>query len=534
MAPDGSVFELTQIVPFIRRQGLHPVTGEPLAARDLVPLHFARNAEGEFCCPVTGRLFTVHSRIAAIRTTGNVYAWEALQTLCLGPRMYRDLLTDAPFAGRADVVLLQDPGDAAVLARRNVNAFQHVRAAAAAGAAAGAARTAAGAGLGGSLTSASGTTIRVSNTALEALDELRARERDGSLPTISGAKRRRPDDAEGQYAAPGDAPASVPATEAAHHVTGYGVATSAALAASLTSTGMTLATRNAPAADTRAAALARRWSRVAALGRKAYVRIETSAGDLNVELHADLAPRTVDNFISLSRSSYYDGTIFHRLIRNFMVQGGDPSGTGTGGTSAWGAPFADEFHSALSHSTRGVLSMANTGKDSNRSQFFITLRSAPHLDRKHTVFGRVVGGLDTTLRAIENVPTGVGDRPLRDITLRAVHIIQDPFEGDSDSGVGSISASGGAVSGAGASIAARVAAGTAASALPGRVVSAVDAAAAAAARAARAAAPKFLAPATAVDSASAPPVGHYLQASAEAKASHARPAIVLPPPKTAN
>ena len=113
MAPDGVVFELTQIVPWLRKRGVHPVGGAPLAARDLVALKYARNADGECICPVTARTFTAHSRIAAVRTTGNVYAWEALQELCLGPKSFRDLLDDTPFAGRADIVMLHDPQDAA-------------------------------------------------------------------------------------------------------------------------------------------------------------------------------------------------------------------------------------------------------------------------------------------------------------------------------------------------------------------------------------------------------------------------------------
>lgn len=105
--------------------------------------------------------------------------------------------------------------------------------------------------------------------------------------------------------------------------------------------------------------------------KKGYVRLHTNKGDLNLELHCDLTPKTCENFIKLCKKQYYDGTIFHRSIRNFVIQGGDPTGTGTGGESYWGKPFKDEFRPNLSHTGRGVLSMANSGPNTNKSQFFI-------------------------------------------------------------------------------------------------------------------------------------------------------------------
>lgn len=123
-----------------------------------------------------------------------------------------------------------------------------------------------------------------------------------------------------------------------------------------------------------------------------YARIHTELGSLNLELHCDLVPKTCENWLALAESGYYNGTVFHRVIKNFMAQGGDPTGTGKGGSSIWGATFEDEFHHSLSHNTRGVLSMCNAGPNTNGSQFFITFKSAHHLDRKHTVFGKVVGG----------------------------------------------------------------------------------------------------------------------------------------------
>ena len=130
---------------------------------------------------------------------------------------------------------------------------------------------------------------------------------------------------------------------------------------------------------------------------KSYrARFKTAKGDVVCELHADRAPLTVENFVNLARSGFYDGTTFHRVIPGFMAQGGDPTGSGRGGP---GYQFGDEFDPTLRHDGPGVLSMANAGPGTNGSQFFITYGATPHLDDKHSVFGRVVEGLDV-LRSI--------------------------------------------------------------------------------------------------------------------------------------
>jgi cyclophilin family peptidyl-prolyl cis-trans isomerase len=129
--------------------------------------------------------------------------------------------------------------------------------------------------------------------------------------------------------------------------------------------------------------------------KKSYqARIRTDVGDMLAELYADRAPRTVNNFVFLARAGYYDGVIFHRVIANFMAQGGDPTGTGTGGP---GYTFADEFHPSLRHDGPGVLSMANAGPGTNGSQFFITHVATPWLNDKHSVFGRLVKGQDVLM-----------------------------------------------------------------------------------------------------------------------------------------
>jgi cyclophilin family peptidyl-prolyl cis-trans isomerase len=135
---------------------------------------------------------------------------------------------------------------------------------------------------------------------------------------------------------------------------------------------------------------------------KRYVAtISTDLGDIVIELFADKAPITVNNFVFLARDGYYDGVTFHRVIKGFMAQGGDPTGSGSGGP---GYRFADEFHPALKHDGPGVLSMANAGPGTNGSQFFITHRETPHLDGRHAVFGRVIDGMDVVLAIPERDP----------------------------------------------------------------------------------------------------------------------------------
>lgn len=142
----------------------------------------------------------------------------------------------------------------------------------------------------------------------------------------------------------------------------------------------------------------RQWSTPPAMSidpkKKYTATIKTEKGDIVIKLHADKTPKTVNNFVFLSRSGFYTDCIFHRVIADFMAQGGDPTGTGRGGP---GYRFEDEFHPALKHSKPGILSMANAGPGTNGSQFFITYVPTPWLDNRHSVFGEVTSGMDVVL-----------------------------------------------------------------------------------------------------------------------------------------
>ena len=130
------------------------------------------------------------------------------------------------------------------------------------------------------------------------------------------------------------------------------------------------------------------------------------------------APKTVNNFVTLSKDGFYNGLIFHRVIPNFMIQGGDPTGTGTGGP---GYTFEDEFHTTLKFDKPGLLAMANAGPNTNGSQFFITTVPTAHLTGRHTIFGRVLEGQDV-VEAISRVHTSVGDRPIPDVKIQGIQI----------------------------------------------------------------------------------------------------------------
>lgn len=152
-----------------------------------------------------------------------------------------------------------------------------------------------------------------------------------------------------------------------------------------------------------------------------YVKFETTMGDFKMKLYSDKAPLTTDNFRSLVEKGFFDGIIFHRVIDGFMIQGGDPSGTGRGGS---GKTIQDEFGPGLKHSKKGIFSMANAGPNTGTSQFFITLAPTPHLDGKHAIFGEVVDGMDVVDK-IGKTKTGAQDKPVTEVKMTKVFMVED-------------------------------------------------------------------------------------------------------------
>ena len=159
------------------------------------------------------------------------------------------------------------------------------------------------------------------------------------------------------------------------------------------------------------------------MASETYAVFDTTEGKFKAKLFADKAPNTVQNFVDLAEGKksgkpFYDGLVFHRVIPNFMIQGGCPEGTGRGGP---GYRFADEFHPTLKHERKGMLSMANSGPNTNGSQFFITVAPTPWLDDKHSIFGEIVEGYDV-VEKIANAPRNAQDRPNREVKINSVKI----------------------------------------------------------------------------------------------------------------
>ncbi len=149
--------------------------------------------------------------------------------------------------------------------------------------------------------------------------------------------------------------------------------------------------------------------------------VATNMGTIKIKFFPEVAPKAVENFKGLAKKGYYNGIIFHRVIDKFMIQGGDPTGTGRDGKSLWEKPFADEFSPKHRFDRKGLLAMANAGPSTNGSQFFITLVPTPHLNDRHTIFGEVVEGLDI-VEKIGKVKTGAADKPVEPVTMTKVTI----------------------------------------------------------------------------------------------------------------
>ncbi|CAM9717743.1 unnamed protein product, partial [Ectocarpus sp. 13 AM-2016] len=159
------------------------------------------------------------------------------------------------------------------------------------------------------------------------------------------------------------------------------------------------------------------------------VLLHTSFGDIDIELWAKECPKACRNFVQLAMEGYYDNTVFHRIIRKFMVQGGDPTGTGKGGESVYGKPFRDEIHTRIKFNHRGQVAMANENEPrTNHSQFFFTLDSAAHLDKKHTIFGKITGNTIFNALRMGDIDTDKDDRPLEPPRLISVEVLLNPFD----------------------------------------------------------------------------------------------------------
>lgn len=403
---EGTVFDLTNILPWLKKHGTNPIDGKPLKRSELIKLNFAKNDAGDYVDPVTYKVLTDNTHVVALKTTGNVFSWDTVERLNVKTKNWRDLVDESEFS-RKDIITLQDPQN---IESRDLSKFKYLQDGEDTLTEEQKAERSAGV-----KTDTLGSAAKILK-AKEAVAKARAEreKKDASSAEAQALAKSR------------GAHASVSQTSRSAKATPYNAAqyTNGQAAASFTSTGLTPNTSNERHIFSDEEYMLKP-KRVKLTG---YARMETNHGSLNLELYPEYAPKAVWNFIQLSKQGKYRDISFHRNIKNFMIQGGDPSGTGRGGQSCWGKPFADEFDGPMAHDTRGVLSMANKGKDTNTSQFFITYRQAKHLDNKHTIFGRVVEGENTTLRKLEAVDVDDKSKPIDPCVLRDVVVYVDPFE----------------------------------------------------------------------------------------------------------
>lgn len=406
---EGAVFDAKNVVPYIKKYGVNPVSGGKMEIKELIPLHFHRNSEGKLQCPVTFKDFTNSSHVVANMASGHVYAYEAVIELNKKTKNWQDLITSEPFKW-SDIVAIQNPDRTEL---REIKTFYYMQA--------------------GQQAEVIDKIVNRDKKRLTAEEKAVKIRQNAAFDRIYEEKRRLSDEKaqlEKEAAASKPSEEAPPESEAPQPPRKMNERfTSGEVAESFTSTATPLRTDNSLRLQTDDEQLQDVYDLVRKKKMKGYVRIVTSEGMLNVELHTDMVPRTTDNFLRLCDKEYYNGTIFHRLIKNFMMQGGDPTGTGKGGECAFeGAKsFKDEFDSRLVHQGSGVLSMANNGKNTNRSQFFVTLKSCQHLDLKHSVFGRVVGGLEL-LKIFNEWGTDDKDAPLKQISLIRTEVFKNPFK----------------------------------------------------------------------------------------------------------
>jgi len=400
---EGHLFDFVNIFPYIKKFGINPVTGGKLEAKDLIKVRFHKDTDGKYHCPVLFEPFHDNSHIVVIAVSGNVYCMRAIKELCINNKNMKDLKTEKSFV-KEDIIELQNP---ACLEKFNFTMFDYLKK-----------------GIdvkniikgeayddgwmNGSKTTTSSlncTTNEVGATLKELNDNWQG---DGLIKKLAV-------DYDGMQMKP---------AMGGDHKAGY---STGMVSTSFTSTRMSRHVENRTAIRDDAE-LRNQWVK-----KKGYCQVITSLGPLNFELHCDMIPLACENFIKHSISGYYDNTKFHRLVPDFMVQGGDPTGTGKGGESIFPEGkdkttcFKDEYRQSLKFNQRGMLAMANNGRHTNKSQFFITFSPQEHLDRMHTIFGKLVGGQEV-LNAIENEKRDSGDRPVNDIVIFRINVMVNPFE----------------------------------------------------------------------------------------------------------
>ncbi|KAL7552833.1 hypothetical protein ACHAWF_016077 [Thalassiosira exigua] len=416
---DGIVFDNAAVTPHLMKHKTDPVTGRSMTSRDLVVLNMDRDeAAGRWQCPVLNKPFTNRTKVVAIRqrpsrSEANVYSYEAYHELNVKAKNNLDLVSGKKF-GKEDVMMLQDPDDEAHCKLRDIQNFWHIK----------------------SMReenerqqqdSASGN-VKHSVTASRIMEKLQKEKRKKERAAEEQAKKLLKADGDADKSSSSSGEKKEQMKIFTDELLSAVNLTSGKASGSLTSTTMNVVRENKARLATKEEIITTQCEQLRRLKKKGMVRMFTNKGAMDVEVHCDVVPRTAMNFLLLCEQGEYDGSKFHRSIPNFMIQGGKKPGSKgeDGGGSAWDDPFQDEFDDRLTHAGPGIVSMANSGPGTNARQFFVTYKSCAHLNRKHSVFGKVAGGLDT-LRRMEETPTDSRtDRPSETIKVEKMEILENP------------------------------------------------------------------------------------------------------------
>lgn len=461
---DGTIFDLVNILPYIKKYHKNPVTGKPIKTSDLIKLNFHKNEEGEYACPITYKTFTDNSYIIAIPETGNVYSYEAYEELNKKPKNFTDLLNNTPFDPE-NIIVIQDPNKNRIISEfhyiKNQDDVDFIRYG----------EETTKEDFNKNMDNFVNIPARYSNVIDELKDgnpEYKRRleiiqminnnqsiiDEDERMKNIRKEHKKFIDTVSIIEKEIQDCELTdhkkfkqifmIPTNVYIYHLkqqaeneqnetvnnisskTTHSKFTEGKVSTSFTSTSFDPVLKNKLRKLTDDEIRAKYYSIVKSRQAKGYVKLLTNYGPLNLLIHCDLVPKTAENFLELCQTGYYNNTIFHRLVKNFCLQGGDQTGTGMGGSSIFGKPFEDEFNEKLLHKSRGILSMANSGKHTNQSQFFITLKATPHLDEVHSVFGEVVGNVKL-LDDLEAIGSDQNDKPRKEIKILSAEVYSNPF-----------------------------------------------------------------------------------------------------------
>lgn len=436
----GIIFENTEIIPYLLKHRMNPINANPMTTQSLVTLNMDKIDDSEsnskhrekqniWQCPIMNKPLMNHTKIVAIRippgNEANVYSYEAVQTLNFKTKNYIDLISGTKFHPKKDVIILNDVNDSKLAQLKDINNFIHLQTLRKNNQS-----VASGGHSGGN------DNVNFSISAKRIMEKIQSSKEEKEQ--VESKKKQQEEKKRKQCQdANHDSDSKRDYKKMKILTSDLGITyTKGQISGSFTSTSLPSLGPSSSMNDIREATqeeiLTSLFAQMKKLKRKAFVRMVTNKGDMDIELHCDIAPRTCMNFIGLIEKGWYDGKHFHRLIPNFMIQGGGSQKRENRKNekqdkqdkSFWGSPFQDEFDPRLKHAGPGVLSMANAGPNTNNCQFFITFKTASHLDNKHSVFGKVIKGLNV-LSQIEQIPTDKHDQPLEDVRIEKMVLFGD-------------------------------------------------------------------------------------------------------------